>query len=102
MIILDIDMPQSCWQCTLNTHCSECEGYPDSCAAKGFYESKKCEYGKDNGRPDWCPIVGEIPNRMTDKITAMNLPPEQEAIMRRASIAYEKSIAERGKDADSD
>lgn len=61
MIILDIDMPQSCWQCTLNARCSECEGYPDSCAATGFYESKACEYGKDNGRPEWCPIVGEIP-----------------------------------------
>ena len=61
MIILDIDMPKNCWDCTLNVRCSECESYPDWCAAKGMEESKECEYGKDSGRPDWCPIVGEIP-----------------------------------------
>ena len=62
MIILDIDMPKRCKECSLR---ASDDFRDDFCIVNGWWS--------DEGRPDDCPIVGEIPENPTngDVIKAM-------------------------------
>ena len=54
MIVVDMDMPRSCFECKLNDDYVVKNEYANRC----LVNDKKIENMVE--RPDWCPIVGEV------------------------------------------
>ena len=81
MIVIDIDNPKSCWFCP-------CRNYDD------FHGSSECSatdkwIDNPSEKPEWCPIVGEIPERHGDLIDRDALIPIKAFT---APIAGEESV----------
>ena len=61
MIVIDMDMPSSCYECRFNSHCDACEGYQNWCVVLdmdiGYDDSMDgVETPKDH-RHEKCPLT---------------------------------------------
>lgn len=84
MLLIEMDMPKNCIFCPMS-HWNKLDEWTgcDAVGGKRFAATTDNEYSKMEGRPDWCPIQGEISD-----IELMHL--EEERAFAARNIAAER------------
>lgn len=69
MLIIDMPMPEDCVYCPMS-HWNKLDEFTgcEVAAGKLFAATRDKEYANSVGRPDWCPIKGELPDEHGDLI----------------------------------
>lgn len=69
MLIIDMPMPKDCPMCPM-AHYNKLDEFTgcEVAAGKLFAATRDKEYANSVGRPDWCPIKGELPDEHGDLI----------------------------------
>jgi hypothetical protein len=68
-LIVEMGMPENCYECHFSTDCSFCEGYDDVCVLApkdAVYKWNFSDGIKPSARPSWCPIKGVLPEEHGD------------------------------------